>query len=96
MRHAHQHQNEHLLADALEAHRRGQLLIDDGAHDTADIVQGHQDDQRDHQAVHAAKKVAQPPAQRGDGNLDLRPDQVNGKVSHSRFLLVVDMENPPS
>ena len=27
---------------------------------------------------------------------NLCPDQVNGKIPHTRFLLVVDMENPPS
>ena len=67
-----------------------------GAHHAADVVQCHHHDERNHQSIHAAQKVAQPPSQRGDGDLNLRPDQVNGKISHTRFLLVVDMENPPS
>ena len=93
---ADQHQDKDLLADALEAHSRRQLPVDNGAHDAADVVQGHQHDQRDHQPVHAAQEISQPSAQRGDGDLDLRPDQINGKIPHSRILLVVDMENPPS
>ena len=60
------------------------------------LVQGHHHDERYHQSIHATQKVTQPAAQRSDGDLNLRPDQVNGKIPPSRFLLVVDMENPPS
>ena len=39
----HQHDNEHLLADALETNAGGQLLVCHSAHEAGDIVHGHKD-----------------------------------------------------
>src|SRR5690554_5261934 len=38
---AYKGKDQHLLEDALEANRRGQLLIDNGAHDAGDVVDDH-------------------------------------------------------
>lgn len=52
--HAYQHQDQHLLADALEAHGAGQLLVDHRAHEARDVVERHKYNQRNHQSVHAS------------------------------------------
>ena len=52
--HAHQHQDQHLFTDSLEAHGAGQLLIDHRAHQARDIIQNHENDQRNHESVHAS------------------------------------------
>lgn len=75
VRNTHHEQDEHLFADALEAHGRGQFLVQNGAHDPGHVIQPHEDHEGDHQAVDAAKKVPQPSADGRDGDLDLRPDQ---------------------
>ena len=41
VRNAHHEQDEHLLADALEADGAGQLLVHDGAHHARDRVANH-------------------------------------------------------
>ena len=88
VRHAHQHDDQHLLEDALEADGRRQLLVHDGTHDARDVVQRHQDDQRSHKAINTSNEIAEPAAKSGYGNLNLRPDQVNSKVPHSQILLM--------
>ena len=79
---ADQHQDQHLFEDSAESNRAGQFLVHHRAHDAGGVVDGHEDHQRNQEAVHASKHVAQPAAQAGDGDLQLRPDQVNRKISH--------------
>ena len=55
---ANQHKDEHLPADALEAHGAGQLLVRDGAHDPGDIVHRNKGNQRVEEPVRAAQKPA--------------------------------------
>jgi len=86
VRNAYHEQDEHFLADTLEANGARQLLVHNGAHDARDVVQRHKDEQGNHQAVDASKEVTQPSPDGRDGDLDLRPDQVDRKVPHSRFL----------
>ena len=56
--HAHQQENEHLAADALKAHRAGELFVRNGTHDSGHIVEHHKDHQRDHQAIQPAEKIS--------------------------------------
>ena len=86
VRNAYHEQDENLLANTLETHGAGQFLVHDGAHDARDVVQRHKNEQGYHQAVDASKEVTQPSPDGRDGDLDLRPDQVDRKVPHSRFL----------
>ena len=85
---AHHDQDKGFLAYSLEAHSTGQLFIQDSAHDTGDIVQHHEDDERDQQAIQASLKVAEPAANSHAGSLDLSPEQVNRKITHSTFPLL--------
>ena len=80
--HAHQHEDEHLLEDAPKAHGAGQLLVHNGAHDARDVVEHHEYQKRDHQAVHAAHKVPKPAANARNRKLELRPNQINREIPH--------------
>ena len=62
---ADKHEDEHFAADAFEAHFAGQLLIDDGAHNTSDIVADSKDNQGNQQPVTSSKEVAQPSSDSG-------------------------------
>ena len=54
VRHTDQQEDEHLAADAPETHSAGQLFVGNGAHEPGHVVEDDEDDQRDHQAVHAS------------------------------------------
>ena len=75
--HADQHQDQHLLADTLEANGAGQFSVGNRTHHAADVVQRHEHNQRDEHAVHTAYEVTKPSANGSDGDLDLCPDQVD-------------------
>lgn len=83
---ADQQDNQNLLEDFLESDSAGQLFVDDGAHDSGDVVDRHKDDQRSQQAVHAAKEVAEPAANGGNCHLKLGPNDVNGRIPHTVFF----------
>ncbi len=51
VRHAHQQEDQHLAADAPEAHGAGQLPVIDRAHDAGHVVEDDENDQRDHQTI---------------------------------------------
>ncbi len=70
-------------------------LVCDGAHDARDVIQRRKDDECDQQAVQPSKEIAEPAAQRGDRDLDLRPDQIDTKVVHSEILLFLIYQKPP-
>lgn len=44
---SHKQENQHLVADALEAHLAGEVLVRDGAHDARDVVHSDKDHERD-------------------------------------------------
>lgn len=56
----HKQENQHLAADALEAHLAGQLVIRNGAHDSRDVVDCNERHKSDEQTVTAAEEVAEP------------------------------------
>src|SRR5699024_6581923 len=82
VRHAHQHEDQHLFEDTPKPHGAGQLPVDHRAHDPGHVVHHHQDEQRGHQPVHATHEVPQPAAHGGNGHLQLGPYQINRKVTH--------------
>ena len=67
----HEQENQHLAADALEAHLAGELLVGDGAHDARDVVDCHERHKSDEQTVTAAEEVSEPSS-------DCRDDYLNG------------------
>ena len=92
---AHEHDNQHLLEQPLKANGRGQLLVHDSTHDTSHVVKHHQYNQRSHKAIHTSNEIAEPATKGSYGNLDLRPDQINGKVTHFHILLKGLLAKPP-
>ena len=74
MRKSDQQEDEHLAADAFEAHRGAELLVRHGAHDAGDVVDGDKDHQGVEQAVAAAEEIAEPCAQAEKRGLNHRPE----------------------
>ena len=72
-----QHDDEHLPTDALEAHLAGELLISNCAHQTGDVVDHHENDERSHQAVHTSYEIAEIAADGSSSRLNLGPDQMS-------------------
>ena len=62
-------------------------MVGYGAHDAGDIVQGDEDEQGDEQAIQPAQEIAEPSAQGRNGDLDLRPDQINMEITNSSSSL---------
>ena len=74
--------DQHLLEDAFEAHGRGQLLVDNGAHDAGDVVDHHKRKQCVKQAVTTSQEPSEPTADGSEGDLNGCP-----KFLHRDFLL---------
>ena len=51
VRYPYEQEDEHLLEDAPEANRAGELFVYHGAHDTGDVVDDHESNQSIEQAV---------------------------------------------
>ena len=80
--HSDQHPGQHLFANAAEANPAVKFLVRYSAHDAADVVEHHKHKKGNQQSVHAAQKVAQPPAQRGNSNLNFAQ-----MISIEKFLI---------
>ena len=51
-------------------------------------VQCHEHDECDQHTVKTSQELAQPSADDSDEDLDLRPDDVNGKILHENVFLM--------
>ena len=71
---AHQREDQHLPADAFEAHAAGQLPVGDCAEDARHVVQGNEQQQGIKKAIAAAEKISQPAADGGEHELDGAPE----------------------
>ena len=88
---ADQQEDQHLAADALEAHGGAELFIADGAHHAGDVVDGDKNHQRIEQAVAAAEEIAEPCAQAEKRGLNESPEFFQW-VSFFHFVLAVFKE----
>ena len=79
---AHQREDQDLAADTLEADLAGELVVRDCAHDTRQVVERHEDQERIKQTVTAAEEPAKPAA-------DCCEDELNGvpEFFHGENLL---------
>ena len=74
MPNAHQHEDDHLLADAFKANAAVQLPVLDSTHDAGDIIHRNKHDKGKEQAITSSEKVPQPPPDRCKYELNKVPE----------------------